>query len=205
MTTISDGFGNGDHIGYFGYGSLVNAETLRTDVVAIYPARLTGWRRVWRQRPVNRPKYRGIGPAVLTAERAEDGAIDGVMIIDKIGNIGAVDAREDIYQRVTIPRSSLHFYADEPNGGISLHVYQRDFEPDTQASPSPILRSYLDAVLQGYHKVFGEAGVRRFIAETSGFGLPIFEDRQEPVYPRPIVLAAGERELFDALLAGLNN
>ena len=38
-------------VAYFGYGSLVNRATLRTEIVDMVPARLSGWRRCWRHRP----------------------------------------------------------------------------------------------------------------------------------------------------------
>jgi hypothetical protein len=44
--------GRDEVVGYFGYGSLVNRATLRTEILAAIPARLNGWRRTWRPRPL---------------------------------------------------------------------------------------------------------------------------------------------------------
>ena len=41
-------------IAYFGYGSLVNRATLRTNVVGAGRARLKGWRREWQGRGTRR-------------------------------------------------------------------------------------------------------------------------------------------------------
>ena len=63
-----------------------------------------------------------------------------------------------------------------------------------------ILQSYLDAVMQGFLAVHGEAGLRRFLAETHGFvETPIRPDRENPAYPRAVSLSDAERALFDAL------
>ena len=188
-------------IGYFGYGSLVNRATLRTEIVTAYPARLTGYRRVWRPRPAHAPKFGGIGPAVLTSQRAEGVSIDGLLVIDKLKNLPDVDERENLYRRNDIATSDLAFANDAPALDFPLFVYEQDYEPEEGAAPSPILRSYLDAVMQGFLTVFGEEGLARFISETDGFALPIHEDRDDPVYPRPVRLADGEAEIFERILA----
>ena len=187
-------------IGYFGYGSLVNRATLRTEIVTAYPARLTGYRRVWRPRPAHAPKFGGIGPAVLTSQRAEGVSIDGLLVIDKLKNLPDVDERENLYRRNDIATSDLAFEDDTPALDFPLFVYEQDYEPEEGAAPSPILRSYLDAVMQGFLTVFGEEGLARFISETDGFDLPIHEDRDDPVYPRPVRLADGEAEIFERVL-----
>ena len=63
----------------------------------------------------------------------------------------------------------------------------------------PILVN-LDAVLQGFHLLYGEEGVRRFVGETEGFETSILRDRDAPLYPRSVQLEAGEAELFDRLV-----
>ncbi|MBW3098043.1 gamma-glutamylcyclotransferase [Pseudohoeflea coraliihabitans] len=190
-------------IAYFGYGSLVNRATLRTQIVAAYPARVTGWQRLWRPRPAQAPKYAGVGPAVLTAEAAADAAMDGMLIIDRLASLPSVDARENLYRRVALPREALAFEGPAPaHLPDALYIYERGYEPEKDASRSPILRSYLDAVLQGFHQVFGADGVERFMAETQGFaGHAIHEDRDTPLYPRAVRLADGEADLFARVLA----
>jgi hypothetical protein len=73
----------GELVGYFGYGSLVNRLTLTTRVVAAFPVRLKGWRRTWRPRPdMGAEVAGGLSPSLLTAHRAPESAIDGLLVID---------------------------------------------------------------------------------------------------------------------------
>lgn len=200
-------------VGYFGYGSLVNRGTLAAGVVAAIPARLNGWRRSWRPRPDLGPTPgvtlpRGLTPALLSAHRAEGSAIDGLLLIDLAVNLPVIDAREFRYHRRDITLAELTFDAAqielaaglELDPGTRLHVYEARSEHPETVGPSPILRSYLDAVMQGFLREFGEEGVHRFVAETGAFHLPIHEDRHQPLYPRAVTLSAGETELFDLAL-----
>lgn len=204
-------------VAYFGYGSLVNRATLRTGIVAAHRARLKGWRRSWRSRPDGGPSpsqtaAAGVTPSFLTAGRAEDAAIDGLLIVDYAHNLAAVDAREFHYHRRRISLEDLEL-ADpsgiaehRESGGhglgsrIALYVYEGRTDLPHAPGPAPILRSYLDAVMQGFLREFGEAGLHRFVAETDAFHTPIHEDREAPLYPRAVTLSADEAELFDAAL-----
>ncbi|WP_420409715.1 gamma-glutamylcyclotransferase family protein [Hoeflea sp.] len=207
----------GGLVAYFGYGSLVNRATLRTGIVAAHRARLKGWRRTWRSRPVGGPSpsrsdSAGVTPSFLSAGRVADAAIDGLLIIDYAHNLAAVDAREFHYHRRRISLDDLEFAA--PSGlagnnererqglgsGIALYVYEGRTDLPHAPGPAPILRSYLDAVMQGFLREFGEAGVHRFVAETDAFHTPIHEDREAPLYPRAVTLSADEADLFDAAL-----
>ncbi len=201
-TLLSDAQ-TGPLIAYFGYGSLVNRATLRTEIVTAYPARLTGYRRVWCGRPAHAPKFGGIGPAVLTAERCEGAAIDGMLVVDRLENLPAVDERENLYRRNSISLGDLAFTGTAPELDCPLFVYERDYEPEEGVAASPILRSYLDAVMQGFLTVFGPEGLARFVAETHNFALPIHEDRDNPVYPRSVTLGEGEADLFERALLPL--
>ena len=205
--------GPGELVGYFGYGSLVNRATLATGVVAAFPARLEGWGRTWRPRPDMGPTPGvtlpdGLTPSLLTAHRAEGAAIDGLLVIDLAVNLPVVDAREFRYHRRDITLAELTFDAartERDTGlrldpGTRLHVYEARTEHPETVGPSPILRSYLDAVMQGFLREFGEGGVHRFVAETGAFHMPIHEDRHQPLYPRAVALSAAEAELFDLAL-----
>lgn len=196
-------------VGYFGYGSLVNRATLRPGIVGAHRARLKGWRRTWRPRPdmgptpgVSLPD--GVMPALLTAEPAAGQAIDGLLVIDLAENLGHVDEREFRYHRRDISLADLELpdpavmELREPQ--IALHVYEARSEPPPVEAPSHILRSYLDAVMQGFFNEFGLEGLHRFVAETDAFHTPIHEDRHAPVYPRAVSLSHAEAELFDTVL-----
>ena len=186
---------DGALVAYFGYGSLVNRATLRTDIVDILPARLLGWRRIWRPRP-DMPGF----PAALLTVRREAGVVcDGVLIVDCAENLAAVDAREARYRRVRLEPREVDI-APALEGGIPAYVYEADPDLPPHREPPLILQSYLDAVMQGFLSVHGEEGLRRFLAETAGFAeTPIRPDREAPAYPRAVTLSDAERTLFDAL------
>jgi hypothetical protein len=201
--------GAGALVGYFGYGSLVNRATLATGVVEAHRARLTGWKRTWRPRPalgetpgVSLPA--GLTPSLLTAHRAEGASIDGLLVIDFAVNLSGIDAREFRYHRRDITLAELQFEDAAAVRTLApdtrLHVYEARIEHPPDEGPAPILRSYLDAVMQGYLREFGPDGVHRFVAETEAFHTPIHEDRAEPLYPRAVSLSPSEIELFDMAL-----
>tara|TARA_R110002020_G_scaffold86758_2_gene214206 strand:+ start:9302 stop:9967 length:666 start_codon:yes stop_codon:yes gene_type:complete len=199
-------------VGYFGYGSLVNRRTLRTGVVAAWPARLRGWRRTWRARPDMGPTplealAPGLAPCLLSAHPDPGSAIDGLLVIDRAENLEAVDAREFRYHRRSIGVDALDFGGEVPalaaRADIPLHVYEARTEHPPADGPAPILRSYLDAVMQGFLVEFGKAGLSRFVAETAGFDRPVLEDREAPRYARAVDLSPAEIALFDAALAPL--
>jgi hypothetical protein len=183
------------HVAYFGYGSLVNRATLRTDIVGMVPARLAGWRRIWRPRP-DMPGF----PAALLTVRREPGSVcDGVLIIDRAENLAAVDEREARYRRVKLEPGELET-SQAFGDGVPAYVYEADPYLPPHREPPMILQSYLDAVMQGFFNVHGAAGLRRFLAETTGFdNIPIRPDRERPAYPRAVMLTEAERALFDAL------
>ena len=194
MSSIPDMPG-GEVVAYFGYGSLVNRATLRTEIMSAVPARLKGWRRHWRPRP----DMPGFPAALLTVETAVGEGCDGLLVFDRAENLAAVDAREARYRRVKIGPGALETEAALP-GTFEAYVYvaQADLPPHRQ--PAMILQSYLDAVMQGFLIEHGEDGLRRFVHETGSFDFPILRDRAEPRYPRSVDTSETERALFDGLL-----
>lgn len=187
-------------VAYFGYGSLVNRATLRTAIVDAVPARLLGWRRHWRPRP----DMPGFPAALLTVRREAGAGCDGLLVIDRMENLAAVDEREARYRRVELAAAELAVAGARPDWlapGCPAYVYVAD--PDIPVHPEPprILRSYLDAVMQGFLVEHGEAGLRRFLAETHGFETAIHEDRATPAYPRAVALTPGEIALFATAMA----
>ena len=189
-----------ERMAYFGYGSLVNLQTLRTPFIAAIPARVTGWRRCWLARP------EGVGAGLARTDlaflsvRPDAGTvIEGLVVVDHLSSLAALDAREALYARQEIPVALVEA-ASEPWGvpsPDSAFLYVADAPP---AQTGSILRSYLDAVMQGYLTQFGEAGLERFVATTDNFGLPVLEDRDAPIYPRAVVTTPQQRALFDALV-----
>ena len=188
----------GDVVAYFGYGSLVCRATHRTAIVAAVPARLKGWRRIWRPRP-DMPGF----PAALLSVRREEGAgCDGLLVFDRAENLAAIDAREARYSRVAVDPGDLELHGTLPfRAPIWLYVADEHLPP--HRDPPLILRSYLDAVMLGFLSEHGEKGLRRFVDETAGFDVGIHDDRAQPVYPRAVTLSPDQAALCDGLLARL--
>ncbi|MDF1599924.1 gamma-glutamylcyclotransferase [Mesorhizobium sp. YIM 152430] len=182
-------------VAYFGYGSLVCRQTHRTEIVAAHPARLNGWRRHWRPRP-DMPGF----PAALLTVRPQTGAgCDGLVVIDRVENLDAVDARESRYDRVQLQRTSIECAAGLD--GIPIYLYVAQAQIPAHPGTSLILQSYLDAVMHGFHVEHGEEGLRRFLDETDGFEIGLHLDRDQPLYPRALAPDDRRASAFDRALA----
>ena len=191
-------------IAYFGYGSLVNLATLQTPYISAHRARLTGWRRRWLAQPRVVNGYAPVdGLAFLSVEPDPATTIEGIVILDHRASLLSLDQREALYQRVLLPRSCLDFLDDDPLHSGSQAFLYRAQQPDADQN-ARILRSYLDAVMQGYLEHFGENGVRNFITTTDNFQCPIHEDREAPLYPRPVSLGDDEKLMFSSLNLNLD-
>jgi hypothetical protein len=186
-------------VAYFGYGSLVNRDTLRTDFLHAQPVRLHGWRRCWRPRQHGDPIFTDPPTSLLSARQVADGFIDGLLVFDRKSNLPSVDERERTYDRIAVSHDRLEGLGEDlPR--CTVYVY----EAQTNAAPHdpqhPILRSYLDAVLQGFLREFGQTGVQHFLDTTDGFERSVHDDRHDPRYPRSVRLSDNERVFFDTLL-----
>jgi len=190
------------HIAYFGYGSLVNLATLRTPYVAAYPATLKGWRRVWLTRPAVAGSFAPEeGLAFLSVEPDANSEIDGLVVIDHAASLPSLDERESLYDRHTLDRAELTIQGgDDKLCGIAPYYLYVAQKVSAVGSPSPyILRSYLDAVSQGFLTHFGSEGLRRFKETTANFHYQIREDRLAPIYPRSVELSAEEDAAVQAM------
>lgn len=180
-------------VAYFGYGSLVNRRTLRTRYLGIRRAHVSGWRRFWL------PRETGV-PALLSVKPEEGHLTQGVVVYDLADHLPSVDEREAGYhRRVVMP---AHVEIDgAPIKDVPLFIYEAARDEQTAAQAGAfILQSYLDAVLQGFLSLYGEAGVARFVSETEGFETNVLRDRAAPLYPRSVTLE-GEEALFDRLVS----
>jgi len=185
------------YIAYFGYGSLVNQATHRTEIAGITRARLKGWRRQWLARPKS-----VFGPiAMLSVVPDPNSEIDGLVVTDHADNLAAVDEREAGYGRELVHSAGLQYPdlngADIPPVNIYIATPEKAVE---NLNECQILRSYLDAVMQGYFNKFGQDGLHRFVQTTNNFEIGVREDRSKPIYPRQVVTTAKERSLFDTLV-----
>jgi hypothetical protein len=188
----------GDLFAYFGYGSLVNRDTHRTEIYGAVRATVRGWRRHWQGRPRH-----GDNPISLLSVRAEsdsDHELPGLLVFDRVENLAALDEREFNYHRRTVAPETITFSVDVD---VDIPVFIYEGKPEVASDTGhAILQSYLDAVLQGYLAEYGDAAVRQFIADTHAFDdTPIIRDRHEPRYMRSVTLKEEEAALFDDALA----
>ena len=185
-------------VGYFGYGSLVNENTLRTKYIASIPAELKNWRRMW-----DIPTGIDFGAetvSLLTARPSENHATKGVIVFDLAENLPDVDKREHNYDRRTIQHHDIDIADEFRDLNCDFYVYEAHKHPNPSGEKPPILQSYLDAVLQGFLNIYGESGVEDFVQSTANFHTPILQDRHTPRYPRSVSLSHRERELIDYFL-----
>ena len=163
----------------FGYGSLVNPAT--HDYAGLRPARLSGWRRAWRQSPDRATPY-------LTVERAAGEAVGGAVADPPEIAWPALDAREAGYERHDVG-AALRPGED----GVVVYALARALPgPAT----GPIRLSYLDVVAQGMLRFHGAAGAAELFERTDGWG-PVLDDRAAPRYARAQALAPEERRAVD--------
>ncbi len=173
---------------FFGYGSLVNRTTHVFDEAR--RAQAVGWRRIWcltGQRE----------NAFLSVVRDPGTTIDGLMAHVPGGDWDALDQREVGYARVQACDDIRHDLDDRVE--VALYSVLPGAWP---AKPHmPILMSYLDVVIQGFLKEFGEVGADAFFETTDGWEVGIVDDRHAPRYPRHRKLAAEERDFVDQAVA----
>lgn len=187
--------GEGDLIAYFGYGSLVNANTHRTNVLHYERAQIRGFARTWQARP----DQAELPIALLSsAPSTANDILEGLLVFDRAENLPALDAREAGYDRLDLTPEDLALVSGGAIPDCPLYVYsgRKPFAPENEHF---ILQSYLDAVLQGYLHQYGEQGARGFIERTAAFDTALMTDRNEPHYPRSVKLSFDEVSLIDEL------
>ena len=176
---------------FFGYGSLVNTDTHVYDDT--HRATLQGWRRTW-------VRTDGRDTVFLSVRRDPAIQIEGLIAAVPNADWAALDLRETGYQRLASGDAVLHPLAPAP------HVEHYAVPEDTirRTGDHVILLSYLDVVVQGFRREFGEEGVQRFFDTTDGWETPILNDRAAPRYPRHQRLDAAETALVDHHLRRLS-
>ncbi|MEM6940165.1 MAG: gamma-glutamylcyclotransferase family protein [Pseudomonadota bacterium] len=175
---------------FFGYGSLVNRST--HDYPDAHPAELSGWRRAW----VPSAAFDRVFLSVV--EDAET-TIQGLIAAVPGGDWRALDARERGYARLASGAAVTHPLSPAPE----VAHYAVPLQDAGVVSRPRILLSYLDVVVQGFLREFGEAGVIAFFDTTDGWDTPILNDRDAPEYPRHQALTQNETALVDDHLARL--
>lgn len=186
-------------ITYFGYGSLVNAATIPA-AAEMTPGTLRGWVREWR---VCGEGEDGQGRCALSI-RPEPGAeICGVMVREPKARLAALEQREQRYQKIEGQGPAFSCDAQRAPGPEDLFVFAAAPEHRRWGSAThPILQTYLDCVLAGFDRLWGEAGIAHFLDTTDGWHVPILRDRAAPRYPRAVQLDEATRGRIDRALAG---
>lgn len=177
---------------YFGYGSLINDDTRPDDSKAVNHT-LKGWRREWRAsgNVFNRSDGRR-SLCALSVRPDPNSEIDGVLVEEPSVHLPKLDEREVGYDRFAL--TDLN----------EAYIYQiRDEYRNWASDDFPIAQSYIDCVLQGVLRRFGEEGLYRFAETTDGWGGPVLQDRGAPLYPRAVLLSNEERGQIDTLLKSL--
>ena len=183
-------------ISYFGYGSLVNRETRPESEQAINVT-LKGWQRVWNHRVTNVDARHAC--TSLSIERAQ-GVIQGVLVQIPESELAALDEREYGYERMSLVGED--FVLPDGLNVNSIHVYRSLAHNRLLADGEhPVTQSYVDCVMAGYLKRFGDDGLQQLLQSTRGWDRPMLGDRHEPTYPRNVRLPDEQHRHFDSLLA----
>lgn len=165
---------------FIGFGSLVNTET--HGYSALGAVRIAGWSRAW----INNDTY---DHAFLSVIPGQQTSILGLLARVPDANWSELDVREAGYDRRRLEPTEWEFEeassvgvppSDMPIDDVQMYVHSHG---DFAAPDRPILRSYLETVLVGFHTVFGTQGVRSFIDTTTAW-TRIQDDSVLPLYPR---------------------
>ncbi len=175
----------------FGYGSLVNRAT--HDYQAAHLAELKGWRRAWRHTTLREVAF-------LNAVPAPGNSIKG-LIVGISNSEPALDRREYAYSRTDVTGTVSH--ALEQSVEIKVFAIPQGLH-EKPSGDHVILLSYIDVVVQGYLREYGEAGVQDFFETTDGWEARIINDRAAPRYPRHQALEPAQIALTDHWLDELS-
>ncbi len=169
---------------FFGYGSLVNTAT--HDYPDTKRAEVHGWQRHWVPSGQRQLSF-------LSVQPAKNITIQGLIAQVAPLSWDKLDEREEGYTRAPLTAHNIQNTNPE-----KIQMYRAD--PAGLAGDitgKHILLSYLDCVVQGFLKEFGEQGVTNFFDTTTGWHVKIRNDRQNPIYPRAQPLSASETALVD--------
>lgn len=169
---------------FFGYGSLVNRAT--HSYPDAHPAQLRGWRRAWVRSSAFDRVFLSVVPDASTT-------ISGLIAAVPDNDWAALDARETGYNRLPSGDAVVHPLTPAPP--IAHYAVPQDGQGTT--TRNTIILSYIDVVVQGFLREFGEEGVAQFFDTTDSWDTPIINDRAAPQYPRHQVLSLDETALVD--------
>lgn len=161
----------------FGYGSLICADSrARTGLTGeAIPVIVQGLERHWSV-ALSRADLSAVGVSSGNP-KAETG---GVLFSLSEQGFTEFDRREAEYERQQLNPEQVNLLADGSLPDGQFWVYK----PKPSRSPHPIPQSYLDVILNGCLNISTDFAAH-FIRHT-GQWKPRLDDRQQPLYPRPL-------------------
>ena len=181
----------------FGYGSLVNRDTLPGDAKSAR-VRVSGWRRAWRHSSLSSTVRR----CTLTVIPDPDCTIFGTIVAQPLVQAETLQKREAQYGKIDLAPAAIEWVDERPDHWPEPFIHVGEAE---HARPGdhdhPVLLSYLDTVVSGFLLTFGNDGPRHFMDTTADWHVPVLNDRRDPLYPRAPRLTTEETALVDDLLA----
>lgn len=165
-----------DPVLYFGYGSLMNKDTLKSmrGNYEVYRGVAVGWVRSW----AKTARYAYMNAIYTGDER--DMLLGGVISIDTEYDKSSLRGREARYDE----KKTEVLHAHPENRSLQCGIFYID--PEDRAFESiiaPCTMSYVLTCAQGMVNLFGERALERYFKDTIGWP-PIKDDRALPSYPR---------------------
>lgn len=186
---------------FIGFGSLVNTSTHKYQPLA--SVRVPGWSRAW----INNNSY---DYAFLSVIPAPQQAIFGLLAAVPDENWAELDTREAGYSRKLLTPTDWRFepgeFQGEPDTDLNypdVQMYVHD-SGDFAQPEKPILYSYLETVLFGFYRIFGEKGLENFIDTTTAW-TAIKDDRPSPIYPRHVPPEGAACRVVEAAISRLRS
>lgn len=185
-------------ISYFGYGSLVNTNTL-PEHTRVTPGTLSGWVRQW---SISGRETTGHGVCSLCVIPQSGTEIRGVLANEPRSGLPRLEQREHMYDKVDGIGAGFRCDAQGQPGPQDMFLFQaKEQHYGWGDEQNPILQSYVDCVIAGFHAFWGEDGARHFVETTEGWHVPVLSDRERPRYPRAVSLDKPLLDLIDDLLS----
>ena len=183
-----------------GYGSLANWRTnpaVRNGQRAI----MHGWRRAW----AHDIKTQIGNVCALTIVPRADALVSGILFSVPREHLFGLDERERGYRRIQIQSLELEppILLQQPISTAFAYT-SPDGMSESHTHAFPIWRSYLECVLAGFLDVGGMPAVESFVASTVGWDTPLFDDSDDPKYPRYVRLERSVRNKVSEIIQGLS-
>lgn len=157
----------------FGFGSLVNKNSIQSSILAMKNSKILGYKRRWIEPfTVQGTVYRALG----VVESGPFDFVHGVTIFVPKTTLQHLYTREASYRRLVVDAVDEYGNID-----YATTFETREAAPDEARIPI----SYVATVAEGFVDQYGANGLDKFIDNTDGWEHGIIDDSDDPVYPRP--------------------